>query len=124
MLFNKVAIFLFTLCTAFYAHSVTSGENNMIKLVFALKITDEKKYLEYRDKIKPLMNELNIMVLKEYRISKVVHSNSKKESVNMLAMFGFPSQETKEKFFSNNVYQEAKLLFSESTMNFSKHVEE
>lgn len=96
----------------------------MIKLVFTLKITDEKKYLEYRNKIKPLMSELDIVVLKEYRISKVVHSDSEEENVNMLAIFGFPSQEVKVKFFSSNVYQEAKLLFSESTMNFSKHVEE
>jgi len=34
--------------------------------------------------------------LKEYRISKVVHSDSEKESVNMLAMFGFPNQETED----------------------------
>jgi len=123
MLFNKVIILLLTMCVVFYAHSAMSGENNMVKLVFALKITDEKKYTEYRRKIKPLMNELNVVVLKEYRISKVVHSNSEGESVNMLAMFGFPSQEIKEKFFSSVVYQEAKLLFSESTMNFSKLVE-
>ncbi|MCF6319147.1 MAG: DUF1330 domain-containing protein [Proteobacteria bacterium] len=123
MSFNKTIIIL-TMCTIIYAHPVMSGENNMIKLVFALQITDEKKYLEYRNKIKPLMNELNVVVLKEYRISKVVHSNSVEERVNMLAMFGFPSQKIKESFFSSVVYQEALLLFSESTTNFSKHVEE
>jgi len=124
MIFNNTVIFLLIMCTVFYAHLAMSGENNMIKLVFVLKITDEEKYLEYRNKIKPLMNELDIVVLKEYRISKVVHSDSEKESVNMLAMFGFPNQETKVRFFSSDVYQEAKLLFSESTMNFSKHIEE
>ncbi len=124
MVFNKTTILLLAVFAVFYAHSATSGENNnMIKLVFVLKITDEVKYREYRNQIKPLMNELDIVILKEYRISKAVHNTDKKDSVNMLAMFGFPSSEIKEIFFSNDVYQNAKVLFAESTANFEKLVE-
>lgn len=125
MSFKKAVIFLLIMCLTLFAHSATSGENSqMIKLVFALKITDEEKYREYRNKIKPLMSQLDIVVLKEYRISKTVHSNDEKESVNMLAMFGFPNLETKEKFFSSDIYQRVKLLFAESTTNFEKLIEE
>lgn len=124
MLTKIIAILLLSMCIGGYAHSEINGEENMIKMVFVLKITDEDKYIKYRNKIRPLMNELDIVVLKEYRISKIIHSNDKEESVNMLAMFGFPSVEIKNKFFSSDVYQEAKLLFSKSTMNFAKLFEE
>ncbi len=124
MLFNKTTILLLAMCVAFYVHSATNGENkNMIKLLFVLKITDEAKYREYRNKIRPLMKKLDIVVLKEYRISKIIHSDDEKENVNMLAMFGFPSLETKEMFFSSDVYKEAKIMFAESTTNFEKLVE-
>ncbi len=124
MTFNKTTILLLAMCAVFYAHSAASGDNNnMIKLVFVLKITDEAKYLEYRNQIKPLMDKLDIVILKEHRISNIVHSDDEKDSVNMLAMFGFPSLETKEMFFSSDVYQNAKVLFVESTTNFEKLVE-
>jgi len=124
MLLSRAAFLLLTMCMMFPAHSASNGEsNNMIKLVFALKITDEEKYRAYRNKIKPLMNKLGVVVLKEYKISKVVHSEDEKESVNMLAMFGFPDEETKQNFFSSEVYQEAKPLFTESTRNFEKLIE-
>jgi len=109
----------------FWSYSATYGvNNNMIKLIFVLKIIDEEKYRDYRKQIKPLMNKLNIVVLKEYRISKIVHSDNEADSVNMLAMFGFPNLEIKEKFFSSNVYQNAKKVFVESTSNFEKLIEE
>ncbi len=95
----------------------------MIKLVFVLKITDEALYREYRNQIKPLMQKLNIVVLKEYSISKVLHNKHEKEAVNLLAMFGFPSQESKALFFSSPVYLKAKPLFSESTTHFEKLIE-
>jgi len=124
MLFRKTLILFLSLCIAFYAHSASNGEDsNMIKLGFVLKITDENKYLEYRNKIKPLMNTLNIVVLKEYRISTVVHSDDETENVNLMAMFAFPDLETKENFFASDVYQDAKQLFNESTTNFEKLIE-
>ncbi len=125
MILNKTAILLLFMCVTFYAHSATNRENNnMTKLVFVLKITDEKKYRGYRNQIEPLMNKLGIVILKEYRISKVVHSDAEKDSVNMLAMFGFPDSETKKIFFSSEVYQKAKVMFTESTTNFEKLIEE
>jgi len=124
-LFVKTTILTLAMSVIFYAHSATNGvNNNMIKLVFVLKITDEEKYRDYRKQIKPLMNKLNIIVMKEYRISKTVHSDNEADSVNMLAMFGFPSLEIKEKFFSSNVYQNAKKVFAASTSNFEKLIEE
>lgn len=124
MLTKIIGVLLLSICIGSYAYSETNGENSMIKLVFVLKITDEEKYIEYRNIIRPLMNELGIIVLKEYRISKIIHSKSKEENVNMLAMFGFPSTEVKNIFFSSDEYQEAKLLFLDSTTNFAKLIEE
>lgn len=95
----------------------------MIKLVFVLNVTDARKYQEYRDKIKPLMQELNIIVLNEYRIAQVVHSDLQKDQVNLLAMFSFPDEKAKNAFFSSAVYQDAKILFDASTENFDKLVE-
>lgn len=95
----------------------------MIKLVFVLKVTDESLYRAYRNKISPLMDQLNIVVLKEYRISKVLHNKDEKEAVDLLAMFGFPSLEIKAQFFSSEIYQDAKSLFVESTTNFEKLIE-
>ncbi|VAX26450.1 hypothetical protein MNBD_NITROSPIRAE01-476 [hydrothermal vent metagenome] len=124
MSFHKITIFLLLVGLAFYPYSSARGENkDMIKLVFVLKVTDEKKYREYRNKIEPLMQQLNIVVLKEYRISKVLHSANEKEAVNLLAIFGFPNQESKARFFSNPVYLEAKQLFAESTTHFEKLIE-
>jgi len=124
MLLVKTIILLLLMNVVFYVHSATNGENkNMVKLVFVLKITDEAKYREYRNKIRPLMKKLDIVVLKEYRISKIIHSDDEKDCVNILAMFGFPNLKTKEMFFSSDVYQEAKIMFSESTTNFEKLVE-
>jgi len=124
MSFHKITVFLLFMGLAFYPYSSARGEDkNMIKLVFVLKVTDEALYLEYRNKIKPLMQQLNIVVLKEYRISKVVHSSDEKEAVNLLAIFGFPNQESKARFFSNPVYLEAKQLFDESTTHFEKLIE-
>lgn len=124
MLTKIIGVLLLSICIGSYAYSETNGENSMIKLVFVLKITDEEKYIEYRNIIRPLMNELDIIVLKEYRISKIIHSKNKEENVNMLAMFGFPSTEVKNIFFSSDEYQEAKLLFLDSTTNFAKLIEE
>lgn len=92
----------------------------MIKLIFTLKITDENKYQEYRNKIRPLMQELQIVVLNEYRIAKTVHSTLDTDQVNLLAMFGFPDEDIRNKFFSSATYQDAKPLFDASTKNFSK----
>jgi len=124
MSFLKITIFLLLVGLAFYPYSSAKGEDkNMMKLVFVLKITDETKYRAYRNKIKPLMQQLNIVVLKEYRISTVVHSKEEKEAVNLLAIFGFPNRESKTLFFSNPVYEEAKQLFAESTTHFEKLME-
>jgi len=92
----------------------------MRKMIFVLKITDEMNYKTYRKRIKPLMDELGIVVMKEYRISKTVHSSAAEDQVNMLAMFGFPSERIMEQFFSSDTYQDAKKLFDESTANFEK----
>ncbi|NOY71961.1 MAG: DUF1330 domain-containing protein [Gammaproteobacteria bacterium] len=94
----------------------------MRKLVFELKITDENIYKTYRKTIKPLMDKLGIVVMKEYRISKTVHSDAVDDQVNMLAMFGFPSERIMEQFFSSDTYQDAKKLFDQSTTNFEKLV--
>ncbi len=119
-IFHQLIYILLVMNTTFYAHAATNEKDeNMVELIFALKITDEEKYREYRNAIHPLMHRLGIIVLKEYRISEVVHSNDERESVNMLAMFGFPSTEIKEEFFSSNIYKNAKALFKESTTNFS-----
>ncbi len=92
----------------------------MQKMIFELKITDEKNYMAYRKTIKPLMDELGIVVMKEYRISKTVHSDAVEDQVNMLAMFGFPSESIMDQFFSSDTYQDAKKLFDRSTANFEK----
>ncbi|MFC1748307.1 DUF1330 domain-containing protein [Pseudomonadota bacterium] len=120
---KSIALLLAFTCIVPHAYAESKGEESMRKLVFELKITDEGKYKAYRNKIKPLMDELGIVVLKEYRISKVVHSKAIDDEVNMLAMFGFPSDTVKNKFFSSETYQEAKSLFSESTANFEKLIE-
>lgn len=125
MLFHKVVLFFLMVSLSFYPYSLAKGESqDMIKLIFVLKVTDEALYREYRNKIKPLMAMLNIVVLKEYRISEVVHSDTEKEAVNLLAIFGFPDSERKKQFFSSKTYQEAKQLFSESTTYFEKIIEE
>ncbi len=118
-----IALFLVSVCMISHAQAGSKEEDNMHKLIFELKITDEGKYKAYRNKIRPLMDELSIVVLKEYRISKVVHSNADEDQVNMLAMFGFPSDSAKDQFFSSDIYQDAKKLFSESTANFEKLIE-
>ncbi len=124
MSIHKITVFLLMVGLALYPYSSAKGENKeMIKLVFVLKITDEALYREYRNKIKPLMNKLNIVVLKEYRISEVLHNKDEKEAVNLLAIFAFPDQESKAWFFSSEIYQEAKLLFDESTRHFEKLIE-
>ncbi len=122
-LYKLVALFIVSACMVSHAQAGSKGEDNMRKLVFELKITDEEKYKAYRNKIKPLMDRLSIVVLKEYRISKVVHSNANEDQVNMLAMFGFPNDDAKNEFFSSDIYQSAKKLFSESTTNFEKLID-
>jgi len=124
MLLKKITMTALMICLSLYPYSSAHGETKeMVKLVFVLKITDEAKYRAYRNKIKPLMERLNIVALKEYRISKIVHSDDEKEAVNFLAIFGFPSEESKTEFFSSEIYQEAKQLFAESTTNFEKLIE-
>lgn len=66
------------------------------------------------------MQELQIVVLNEYRIEKTVHSALDKDQTNLLAMFGFPDEDVKSRFFSSATYQDAKPLFDESTENFLK----
>ncbi|MCF6258515.1 MAG: DUF1330 domain-containing protein [Gammaproteobacteria bacterium] len=95
----------------------------MIKLVFSLKVTDSDGYAEYRSMIKPLMDSMGITVLKEYKITKSIHSDDPKQDVNLLAVFGFPSETVKNSFFASEVYQQAKPLFLRSTTNFEKLVE-
>ena len=95
----------------------------MIKLVFVLNVIDEVTYREYRKMIKPLMDNLGIKVLNEYRIADVVHSDSVEDQVNLLAVFGFPSDDVKKQFFENKTYLKAKKLFNASTEHFTKIIE-
>jgi len=100
----------------------TQGKN-MIKLVFSLKVTDSDTYAEYRSMIKPLMDSMGITVLKEYKVIQSIHSNDPKQDVNLLAVFGFPSETVKNNFFTSEVYQQAKPLFLRSTTNFENLME-
>jgi uncharacterized protein (DUF1330 family) len=96
----------------------------MVKLVFALKITDEIVYAAYRAAIKPLLDELGVQILNEYRISEVIHSKEATDEVDIVAMFGFPSEESKKLFFSSETYKNAKRnFFYKSTANFTRLVE-
>ena len=90
----------------------------MHKIVFALKITDPDVYARYRASIKPLMDESNVVVLHEYDIASVLHSQDDADRVTRLAVFGFPSREVRDAFFANPVYKNAKKLFNQSTDNF------
>jgi len=65
----------------------------MVKLVFALKITNETGYAAYRAAISPKLDELGIQVLNEYRVAEVLHSNKAADDIDIVAMFGFPSEE-------------------------------
>jgi len=95
----------------------------MLKLVFSLKVTDSDTYAEYRSMIKPLMDSMGITVVKEYHISKSIHSDDPKQEVNLLAVFDFPSETVRDNFFASEIYQHAKPLFLRSTTNFEKLVE-
>lgn len=102
---------------------IAKEEAPMHKLIFVLNITREDVYSEYRETIRPLMDRLGIVVLNEYDISTVIHSQSTHDKVNRLAVFGFPTESIKTTFFSDPIYLEAKKLFTISTENFVKIME-
>jgi len=101
------------------SHQHTQGKK-MIKLIFSLKVTDPNTYAEYRSMIKPLMDSMGITVLKEYKVTQSIHSEDPKQDVNLLAVFGFPSEAVKHNFFASKIYLQAKPLFLRSTTNFEK----
>ena len=99
------------------------SDSTPVKLIFVIKVTDEKIYREYREMLVPIMQDLNVKLLNEYAIDNVLHSNEEEDQVNLLVVFEFPTKEAKAAFFADQRYIDAKPFFMESATNFSKIVE-
>lgn len=119
-----LAVLLLSMTLAYAdANNDPKEPQRMEKLIFALKVTDSSVYQNYRDAISPIMDRLNVKVLKEYQISDVLHSQDEDDQVSRLAVFGFPNESSKLQFFNDPIYLEAKTLFNASTKNFIKIIE-
>jgi len=119
----KKYIFCLVIIIGWRCSKVSESKRKEVKLVFVLNIIDDEKYKQYRDFISPLITKYEVKISNEYEISKVLHSQQSTEQVNRIAMFVFPSRKVKQKFFSDEVYKNAKKLFLASTKNFKKIIE-
>ena len=123
----RIQLGILMLSSIILAHPIQAKDKEasqtMEKLVFALKVTDEKMYQTYRNAIAPIMARLNIQVIKEYNIAEVLHSDHQQDQVSRLAVFGFPTNNSKLVFFNDPDYLKAKSLFNASTANFIKIIE-
>ena len=76
-------------------------------MLVGLYVTDDKKYQEYRENMKPILSEYGGGFNYDFKVSEVLLSESDND-INRVFIIHFPDRGTKDSFFSDTKYLEVK----------------
>jgi uncharacterized protein (DUF1330 family) len=90
------------------------------EVLIGLHVTDEAGYTNYRDGMTPILHDMGAYFRLDLRVSEMLKGDGE-DPFNRVFIISFPDEETMDRFFSNEQYQNVRSqYFDPSVKSFSK----
>lgn len=85
------------------------------EILVGLEVIDDKKYQQYRDAMKPILNSFGGDFGYDFKIAEVLRAKTT-ANINRVFTIHFPNNQKMDDFFSDPDYQQVKTQFFNSSV--------
>ncbi len=94
--------------------------NTRFEVLVGLHVTDEAGYTNYRAGMTPILHDMGAYFRLDLRVSEMLKGDAD-DPFNRVFIISFPDQDTMDRFFSNEQYQDVRSQhFDPSVKSFAK----